>query len=644
MSRPNNQEQAQPDYASQHAQRRNVHDAYPHTQQQQEWLPNLSHALYNNFDGRQNMQPKGEHQYHPFSQQHNSHGMHSLPPMHQQQTYSYSVQNQKQMAVDGGFSHPKPLSYAVNNNAFAPTVPPMSSPNSAMDKQNYTTERFAEIPKTQAPHTPIPKQEDWYVQVKIVNGRYDRVGECWLDEGQKKIHLLVETNIPRHLIKLCTVYCEKETNNKRTKVFAVPNSSGSTSDEESTTPTENRRKLTDMAPGKHFEYYKGSWKYTYRCQSGFPVKSGITHSPLRFIAEVLISREGEEDRIMSFISDEQFYMYSKIPENVKLKKQQQQQPAGSRRNSDEDLTPKDTPPTPSFRSTEEQSQTSTAYSTPSTHVSPPVDFMTALSQQQERLESVEKTLLSMPRTDNQMLQRLYDSIQQIGSRQETQFQQQMRSIKELQAGQDDLRRHLRGTTITNLFSSSLDMDKYVLSKFDFTAPAIEPQTKKRKVDSPTLPTEIDIQVVRLDNGNRSVLREESFPSGIVEAKQGDIVSLQLSHTSSEPLLYFVLYCDLIYSRIETLSAETSRFVEVEDKMVDCGTKSLVLIEPNATIVHQIPLHIEDRFISKDQDRGMIRFKVFAIPTSRYSSFIDNGSRDSEEWTIANRVMLVNGIK
>jgi hypothetical protein len=452
--------------------------------------------------------------------------------------------------------------------------------------------------------------------------------------------LLVETNIPRHLIKQCLVYCEKETNNKRTKVFTIPNSIGSASGSDTENDSTDKKKVADVSLNKHFEYYKGSWKYTYRCQSGFPVKSGITHSPLRFIAEVLIQKEGEEDRVMTFISDEQFYMYSKIPENVKLKKQQQQGgQAPQRRNSDEDLTPKDTPPTP-FRSEESQPATN---STTTSSVNSPIDFM--LSQQQERLENVEKSLQGLQsRSDNQTLQRLIESIQQIGNKQETQFQAQMKLVRELQAGQDDIRRHIRGSTLSNLFADSSDLDRFALSTFEFMVAESERDTKRRKMDGENYSTTLDVQVCLIQDQNCTILREESYSSGIVEANIGDVVSLRLSHTRGETMYYFILWCDLIHSRVETLSAESSRMEQVEEKSIDCGTKTLHSLDPNTTVIHNKPLTIEERFISTEQGRGMIRFKVLAIPQSRLQHFLDTRGREDQDttndWAIANRVILV----
>lgn len=243
--------------------------------------------------------------------------------------------------------------------------------------------------------------------MKIVNGRFDQVGECWLDEGQKKIHILVETNIHRsHLVK-CTVYCEKETNNKRTMVFSVPDersgapsstlssqsndataasykssfnhhshrpSTSSSSSSSSSAPS-RKRKLEETheheeespkvsmnheelstsattttnggtpsasASSNDFCFYDDSWKFVHRCQKGFPVKSGITHSPLRFVTVLQLqpdaiglynskcghSTVSIETSQLTFISS-QFFMYSKLPEAVKLRKQKSREAAAA---------------------------------------------------------------------------------------------------------------------------------------------------------------------------------------------------------------------------------------------------------------------------------------------------------------------------
>jgi hypothetical protein len=188
MSRQPNQDQdsSYTPLQNQAQRRRSVHDIYA----QQEWLPNLSHSLFNYADTRQPQQkpvPNHDQQYHAFNHHH------SLPPLQQQPFNNFTV-NRKQSTGDAGFSHPKQLqAFAIGGMPPSTTTIQFPQPNLnhtvQPDKTNFSNERFVDTPQLSPNHTkqvpqqpPVPRQEDWFVQVKIVNGRYDRVGECWLDE------------------------------------------------------------------------------------------------------------------------------------------------------------------------------------------------------------------------------------------------------------------------------------------------------------------------------------------------------------------------------------------------------------------------------------------------------------------------------
>jgi hypothetical protein len=111
-----------------------------------------------------------------------------------------------------------------------------------------------------------------YCTVRIVSGKYDEIGNCFLDEGQKKIEVEVETNLDP---KSVTLLCDKE-GYGRTPVVTIKNID--------------------------FVRLENRLIYRHRFVSGFPVKSGVTHSQLRFVAEVT-----EHEHFYTFIGKHTFY-------------------------------------------------------------------------------------------------------------------------------------------------------------------------------------------------------------------------------------------------------------------------------------------------------------------------------------------------
>ncbi|KAL9645022.1 hypothetical protein ABK040_004515 [Willaertia magna] len=181
---------------------------------------------------------------------------------------------------------------------------------------------------------------NYYCNVRIIHGRYDSIGMCWLDEGQKKIHIEVSTNIPKQLMEKCFVYCIKETNNKKVLLFSVPQQQQSSSkkikSEINKNNNNNEENTSADSQSEHFEYWDKSYKYVYRFHSGFPLKSGITHSALRFVVVFNVLKDEKSNEVIqyTFVNDETFYMYSKLPETVKMKKKLQKEPnSGSNNNN-----------------------------------------------------------------------------------------------------------------------------------------------------------------------------------------------------------------------------------------------------------------------------------------------------------------------
>ncbi|KAL0476351.1 hypothetical protein AKO1_006256 [Acrasis kona] len=319
-------------------------------------------------------------------------------------------------------------------------------------------------------------------------------------------------------------------------------------------------------------------------------------------------------------------MYSKIPENVKLKKQQQQ-----RRNSDEDI--KDTPTTPSrpedcFSATPTLEANNTLSS--------------SYSGQQDRIENIEKTLLELQqRPEDQAIKKIVDSIQEISTKQESQHQEHLKMIEELKAGQDDIRRSIRSDALMTLFADSSDVDRFALNNFEFSLPELpqfEPSSehvsKKRKIEHEQTPINV---YAYTQNGE--LLKEG--PSGIAEVKVNDTVSLRFSHQKHETMFYFVLCCDLVDSRVECLSGNPPSLVVVNDKKIDCSTKTLYAIERSTTATHPVTLSIDEHFIIKG-GRGMLRLKVFGIAQSNLDQVLLRREGSDQLWTVSNRVMIVNG--
>jgi hypothetical protein len=320
-----------------------------HVQQQQ----------YNSTNLEQHSQPVNQSYYcRRIPQEHNV-----LPPL----AYSHEHSWQQQHPQQQQHHH-----FAMIDERYTSPCSPVPVPSSSLVNEsmlrsqqqiapNHNNNNILRVESTNSPDinqkNGINKSEDpYYCNVRIVNGRFDKIGNCWLDEGQKKIHILVETNIHRSHVQKCVVYCEKETTNKRTMIFSLPyrekgekvatsckkrkrkdtESNENLKAEEDLVNTVNEESvLSGNNSVNDFEFYEGSWKFIYRCQKGFPVKSGITHSPLRFVAVISLhpnymhsymsnvksqSLTISENGQLTFFS-KQFFMYSKLPETIRTRKQ-----------------------------------------------------------------------------------------------------------------------------------------------------------------------------------------------------------------------------------------------------------------------------------------------------------------------------------
>ncbi|KAL0477755.1 nuclear pore complex protein NUP153 [Acrasis kona] len=228
-------------------------------------------------------------------------------------------------------------------------------------------------------HFDSPQQH--FCNVSIIGGKYDQTGNCWIDEGQKKIEIEVSTNIH---INNVTVFCEKETTNNRTRI---------------TSATANK-----------FELIDGKLRFRYRCTPSFPVKSGVTHSPLRFIAEVTENAAGNEE----------FYVYSKVPEQVRNKKKRDRE----EQDIDVDKDP------PSVDST-----------------SPPLNVQT-LQVQNDRLTNIEKEVASLrvaPTYNEDLLVKVLSEVNGLAIKQDENHKTQMNALLTLQSSMEEMKELMKKT-------------------------------------------------------------------------------------------------------------------------------------------------------------------------------------------------------
>lgn len=206
---------------------------------------------------------------------------HVLP----QASFSENRPNNQELDREDNYTYPSMNSQRINTSTFTYTGANMHDNHPQTRQIETHSERFMDYPVIH-PTLHMPSfQTKIHCSVSIVAGRYDQVGNCWIDEvriphycfiilkGQKKIEIQVEINVQP---KSVTIYCRKESTNDRTKIVTIHSSKFELSDD-------------------------GRWKYRHRCVPSFPVKSGVIHSPLRFIAEVIESNSNNNVQMLTFI-------------------------------------------------------------------------------------------------------------------------------------------------------------------------------------------------------------------------------------------------------------------------------------------------------------------------------------------------------
>jgi hypothetical protein len=507
-----------------------------------------------------------------------------------------------------------------------------------------------------------PHPQEAYCHVKIVNGRFDELGECWLDEGQKKIHILVETNLNRAHIQKCTVYCEKETNNKRSIIFSVPSSSGgvstladngnhqstsATSDQTNTgqqhmsqqtqqpqkgtkrkRSTEDTEKFesSDEHNNSDFEYYDGAWKFIYRCQKGFPVKSGITHSPLRFIAVIqlfpnaipLYSNKQNNSQLatdtgqLTFIS-KKFFMYSKLPEAVKLKKQQKSAQISKKalqQQEEDDVLESGTDDKLSIASAEDVDERASG----TRALSPSSPTIIAMLEHHSKL--LEQMQLSQKSFQHFMMNQM----------------SQLASIT-YPKSQSDI--FIPKDTIDNIHL-------LILSRSDFEVDEQVLATYKRRRSNPDSSNRLQAELYRITN-QWNPLRASDFPSGIVEVDSTDQIGVQFSSSESQQEMYwFCMYMDTVQRTVKHCkSLDRNRATTTEQQFefshgyqIDLSSKYLNEITNDCW-----KMNIRTETTPAAGSQQLVLLKFFGISRDLYHERQNMRQSDLASWSICTKAIL-----